>query len=504
MNKILTISWIIIISGSIFIAINRNKTDNKAEDTNTIEISKTDNTNTTTNTSISEKPSTKIKHPANIIPEITAPKRTYTEHIAIGDSYLQNGYIDKAIAEYYAASKSNSKSIEPLKKLGEAYLENNQGSLALETFNKAAKISPNSIEIFINIARAYISLNDIESAKNLVWQLDQNNIYVKYYSAIILILYNDLEGAKNHFSEIANTVNIEDQNLKIKAEKFLEDYELFDYFTEEETVYLKLLLAKTLTELNEYKASIPLLFKIIEEKNNYRDAWIVLGYAYLKTNQIPDAIDTLKQAKDIDPEKADTLFFLGLSYFANNETDKAIYYLEQASDLNFQPKDLLKMKLGDLYLLKKEYKKSAKNYEEVIAINPINLDMFVRSTWIYIEQLDKPKKALEISKKAVENFPEKGMSYNLVGWSYLAANKNNEAKEYFLIALDLNPNLDATHLNLGILYEKEKLINLAKEEFIKAYKLGNGNSITEIAAIKYNSLNTQELNNNIKANLTRQ
>ena len=69
---------------------------------------------------------------------------------------------------------------------------------------------------------------------------------------------------------------------------------------------------------------------------------------------------------------------------------------------------------------------------------------------------------------AVETHPDKAMSYNLLGWAYTAMEEYDEAEENLQKALSMDPKLDAVHLNLGWLYEKNGQETLAKEYYKKA------------------------------------
>ena len=478
MKKFLTILWIIILGGSIFIGVRLFKPDSQPGHIGEINTPTTD-TIIETPTNLSEKESL-----------------NYTEYINAGDKYYYEGYIEKAITNYNSAISLNSNSSQPLVRLAEAYLTNNQPSQAKEAFEKAQLLNPESIEIKLGIARSYLDLKDFENAKDIVWQLDITNYDVKYYTGVILVLYKDFEGAKTIFEEIKTlgpqTIPAANEILIAKAEKFLEKYETYSYFIQSESVYLETLLAKALTEVNEHQAAIRLIYGIIEEENNYRDAWIVLGYAYLNTNQPLDAIDALSQAKSLDPEKPETLFYLGLAYFADNDIDNAIYYIEKADKEGYEPKDQIDLKLGDLYSLKEKYNESAAKYEEVITKNPNNIDVFIKAIWINIDKLENPDKALELAQKTIQFHPEKAMSYNLAGWALTAQGEFESAENYLTQALKMEPNLDAANLNIGWLYEQQGSLTLAKEYYKKAYILGQGNSVANLAALRFNKLGQQE------------
>ncbi len=191
-----------------------------------------------------------------------------------------------------------------------------------------------------------------------------------------------------------------------------------------------------------------------------------------------------------------------MAYFADNDIDKAIYYIEKADENGFEPKDEINLKLGNLYILKENFKKAAQKYEEVISANSKNIDVFVRAVWLNIDKLNDTEKALSLSETAVEKHPNKAMSYNLLGWSYTAMDDFKNAEKNLKIALSMNSNFDAAHLNFGWLYEKKGNGPLAKEYYKKAYILGRGNSIGNLAAIRFNNLVEQDLQKNYQVDIT--
>lgn len=482
-NKLLTILWILIIAGTVFITIHKLKPkSDQLEKPETL----TDVTVTKDNKTIDNKNDEVPRKETN---------KTAADYTKLADEYLENEYYEKAIDNYEKAASLSPNSLEILLKLGDAYLKNNQPDQAKETFTTAAKIKPDSIDIKISLARSELNARQIEKAKEIIWLLDETNNTVKYYKAITLILYKDFDGAKKQFEAIYKADPKPTGDILKKTEKFMEAYTTFSYYKESDKIFLQLLLAKALTGVQENQAAIPLIYDILNTKNNYRDAWIILGYAYLNINKPDDAIDALTQAKDLTPEKPETLFFLGLAHFAKNDLNKAIYYIEQADKYGYEPKEQINLKLGDLYLLKEEYKKSAKKYEVVLKTNTKNMEVFIRAIWINIDKLNDPKKALELAQKAQEKYPKTAMSYNLLGWSYTALGDFDQAKENLQTALSLEPAFDAANLNYGWLYEKQGNALLAKEYYKKAYFLGKGNSIGTLAAVRYNKLTEKELQN---------
>jgi tetratricopeptide (TPR) repeat protein len=488
MKKLLTVLWIIIILGTIIISINIFKPK-----TSTTEIPETP----IVTTEPIETPEPGIIQPQ----EITETEETYTESLNSGDKYLADGLIQKAIESYKTATTKNPNSTIPLLKLGEAYLLNNDPKNAEDTFKKAEILAPDSIEIKMAIARSYLNERNIEAAKALIWELPETDPTVKYYKAITLVLYKNFDEAKTKFQEIISALEIPPQILE-NSKKFMDSFTTFSYFKEGEEIFLQTLLAKSLIDVKEYEASIPLLYDIIDQKNNYRDAWIILGYAYLNTDKISDSIYAFTEAKDLDEEKPQTLFFLGLAYFANNEIEKATFYIEEADKNGFEPKDEIYIKLGEIYLIQENFEKSEENFAKVLSLNTNNIGVFIREIWLNIDKLNNPEKALEFAYLAVEKYPNDSMSYNLVGWALTATEDYSKAKIYLTKALEIKPEFDAAYLNLGWLYDKQGLTTLAKEHYKKAYTIGNGNSIANLAAQRFNNLTEKELNKYYQADIS--
>jgi len=494
MKKSLIILWIIIIGGGAFIGLNyeklfKNKTTLNPENKINLE------------TPTKEQPNPITENPE---PKIQVTQKNYESYISSGDTHFVNKEYAQAIANYIPALEINPENIGLFAKLGESYLKNNEPEKAKDTFKKAQTLDPNSVFIKLGIARSYMNLRNIEEAKKLILEMDQTNNDVKLYKGIVSLLYTNFEEAKKLFKEISSTklANGEENPTVAKAKKFDNVFNLFSSFKEGDPLYLETLLAKALTEIEEYEVSIPLLYDVISKKSNYRDAWIVLGYAYLNTGKIADSIDSFSQAESISPDKPETLFFLGLAYFANDNFDRAIYYLEKADKAGFEPKDQISLKLGDLYLLKQKYKKSAEKYEKVLELNTSNINIFAKTVWLNIEKLDQADHALEIASNCLTYYPEKAMSYNLVGWAYAALNRFDEAETYLKKALAMDPNLNEATLNMGYMYERQGLKNFAQEFYKKAYLTGQGSSVSNVALVRYKALTDSDKNQYYQINIS--
>lgn len=458
MKMKLTVLWILIIIGTIFIAMHAFKPPSapyippEEEDVPVV---------------IEEIPF-----------EFDAEEKGYSELMAEGNRNMEEGYIERAIENFSKAIKLNSRSQDPLLKLGHAQLKNNQAAQAKLTFEKALQIAPDSITANLALAQANLGLQDIDSAKNIIWSLDPENPKVKYYRGIIYILAKEFDRAQRMFEEAG------DEN----SQRFLEAFRTFSYFKDSDPLYLNMLLAKVLAENEQYEAAIPFLFDILNRKSNYRDAWIVLGYSYLHTGKSKEAIEALSQARIFSPTHPQILFYLGLAHFTENNTKNAISYLEAADLAGYTPKEPIRIRLGDLYISEKMFEHAASTYRSILNTNTENLELFIRLVWLNIDELNNPEEALKLALKAMEHHPQNAMSHSLLGWAYTATGDYTKAENHLKTALSMHEDFDAAHLNLGWLYEKQGLFEKAKEHYKEAYMLGQGNAVGNRAAIRFNEL----------------
>lgn len=249
--------------------------------------------------------------------------------------------------------------------------------------------------------------------------------------------------------------------------------------------------------------AMPILFEVLKEQKDYRDAWIILGYAYLQTDKIHDAIYAFETAKTLDPQKPETLYFLGLAHFAQNDLAQAIPLIEQALQNGFEPSVQANQKLAEIYLLNKQFDKAAEKYEKIIEVNDSDVNSYIRPVWLYIDKLKNPQRAIALAQRAVEAHGTSAMSHNLLGWAYAANNQFEEGKTSLQKALEINPDLDAAYLNLGWIYEKKGSYNLAISNYQKANELGGQSAAANLAHERYNKLieAKQDLTETFKADI---
>jgi len=416
-----------------------------------------------------------------------ARNQTYEEHMTRGQLLETNTFYSLAIAEYQAANALSPKSADPFMKIGRIQLLTADYPKAETNFKKAIELQPGNVDAQIYLGRTLLQERKIDDARVIFNKMDPtNNQTVAYYQGILDAYAGDYDNSKKLLDKAISIGTSTD--LTKKAQNYLAAFSEFDFNQEGAPTHLKTLLGRSFAQTGEYQLAIPLLYDVIKNEKDYRDAWIILGYCYLNTSDYQDSVEALEQAKKLDPQDSQTFFYLGLAYYGKSDLQQAAADLEQAKSLGFQPVIQIDQKLAEIYLEMKNYEKSAQLYENVVALNDTDINYYIRPIWIYLEKTNEPIKAVSLAQKAYNNHPNQPMSYNLIGWAEVGNNQFAEAQKNLQKALDLDPKLDAAYLNFGLLWEKEGQADKALSYYSKAYKLGNGNSITNAAAERYNNL----------------
>jgi tetratricopeptide (TPR) repeat protein len=232
-------------------------------------------------------------------------------------------------------------------------------------------------------------------------------------------------------------------------------------------------------------------FEAIRDKGDYRDAWLYLGYSYLLSDNLVEAEKTLLKAKELDPYNDVTYFYLGLTELGLEKYQLSIRSFEKASGFGYEPAYQVQEYLGHNYYKLAKFDQAINAYRQVVASNFVGMDTLLRYSWLMIEYKKDYEAAIQNGIRAVELYPNKGMSYNLLGWGYLADDDLDLAIVEFEKALEIGEEIPAVYLNLGVVYMKQERYDLADENFAQAQrmaKLTSNESIYERASYERDRL----------------
>ena len=426
--------------------------------------------------------------------------KSYEELMKKAEVYFENGLYDLAIDSYTQASQKAELNKQPLLKIAAIQLLQKEYEKTKELSLHILDIDEHSGLAKLYLGQAYIGLEEFNNAKETFDSINSDDQKVQYYQGIMALFFEQYERGRG-LLEAASKKTTANETIARYALGFVNAMNEFDRYDAGLNSHLRVLIARGFAQANQPHLAKEVIWPVLEERRDYRDAWIILGYSYLRLNQYQDAVDALEEAKQQDPEKPETLFYLGLAYASNDQPEEAIEELNQAVENGYEPKIHAEQKLAELYFLIENYEDASEKYEDVISINASKIDYFVRPIWLYIDKLNEPKKALALSEKALLHHPGNAMSYNLLGWSQIANKDYINGRESLKKAISLQEDFDAPYLNLGWMYEQQNKFDKAKMYYKKAFETGDGSVIANRAADRYNNLLEKEKNNSFMVNI---
>ncbi|MBD3328050.1 tetratricopeptide repeat protein, partial [Candidatus Peregrinibacteria bacterium] len=273
----------------------------------------------------------------NIDPEIKIERaKTYEEYINRGTMLEEKGYLTLALSEYEAAAEQNPDKILPLIKMSEIHLQTEDLVQAKVYADLANEINSENIAAKTMLGRVLIADRKLNDAKAVFDSIKSHNQTSRYYQAMLTSYIGDHSNAKGLFKDAINMGG--SSEISSNAQRFIAAYNEFDSNQGGAPVHLNVLLSRAYVYAGEYQIAISLLFEALQEKKNYRDAWILLGYSYLEVGKFGEAVDALEEAIKLDSEKPQSYFYLGLAYYGLNNLPDAAANLEMARKKKYEPK----------------------------------------------------------------------------------------------------------------------------------------------------------------------
>jgi tetratricopeptide (TPR) repeat protein len=244
------------------------------------------------------------------------------------------------------------------------------------------------------------------------------------------------------------------------------------------------------------------LEKVTKIQPNNLEAWVLLADVYNRQRDYANAMTAFKKVIELDPNNAAAYLGLGDIQVRMQKPQEAAQNLEKALALD-PSKNEAKMFLGNAYEDAREWVKAAEAFEKYLATNPANAWMtyqhlgtcrfeagqFDQAAAAFAEAFKAQPQDQSIAYKLAQAY-ERGGKFSeaeaiylkLAGMSpkdainyyrsilamYDKANNVAKAIEAAQKVVDLNPNDEQSHYNLGFMYQKMQKYNEAISNYRKA------------------------------------
>jgi tetratricopeptide (TPR) repeat protein len=332
----------------------------------------------------------------------------------------------------------------------------------------------------IRLGKGYLSQGKYAEARDAFNQANQSDATTIYYQGLITSYFGDKTASVQFLNTLKGLPNV-DAKLAQNAQKVLDAYALFDTYQDGKPEFLAALIAKQFLSFGELDLAIGKLEYVLNKTPDYTDVSTLLGSAYLIKGNYEKAITIFTNS--LPNERPEVYYWLGIAHFYQQNYSKAIAAFQLSLDKGYRPQFKPHEKIADAYVYLNNFTQAVEEYKSAINTSDGQdyIDLYVRPVWLYIDKLKMTEEALTIATQAVGRFPRSAMAYNLLGWSQLGLGQYEQAKVSLDKAVELDPTLAATYLNLGNYYRAQNNPAQAIATYQKAVQYDKQGSIARAA-----------------------
>lgn len=316
-------------------------------------------------------------------------------------------------------------------------------------------------------------------------QKDDKSAGLQLYRGILSALLNKPEESRKLLKEVSETKSAEpiDSFFAEKARTILKVYDEWKSTVDGKTEYLQAMLAKSFDEIGEYELAIAMALDAVKTKDDYRDAWVTLGHAYLASEKFLEAESALDKALTLDSKHPEAYFYLSFAKRGLQKWQEAYDNIQKSREYGMPQNSFFESAEAEILYELGKYKEALALYEKALAEDKegASPDDYIRPIYLMVEVLDRKKDAKILAEKLFSYHPKNAMSYNLLGWTQLSLQNLDEAYENLTKALSMDPTIPAIHYNLGKLAEQENRPEDARKNYEQAFKLASEKGDESIA-----------------------
>ncbi len=377
--------------------------------------------------------------------------------LQIADLNNRMGRFDKAGEALHEMTLLDPSNKELKKTLAQTYARAGKFDEALKVYDDLRDIHPDDLEIQAEVAGLYLARGEYaRAAKEFDTLLARDTVSVEVKVHI----------GEMYFAQMAKDSTLAPVTRRLFeqiAAKHPDDWRSFWFLgaigsvTHDDTLSLRSF--RRVTELASWNA----------------DAWVYMSGVFLGKNNFSEVAHILESAVKILPDDFRVNFFLGLSYSRLNRNIDAARVLEHARQLN--PKDLDAIaQLALVYDAMRRFEDSDALYEEALKIDPENHLVLNNFAYSLADRDLQLERALEMSRKAVDQQPDNASYLDTIGWIYYRLGRYPEAETWTKKAISKGEVNAVVYEHLGDIYFRMNQRDLAIEHWNMALKLDEQNA----------------------------
>jgi len=205
------------------------------------------------------------------------------------------------------------------------------------------------------------------------------------------------------------------------------------------------------------------------------------AFELMEKNQIPEAIEKLRQALQLDPDNALAHFSLAVSLSGNNQESEAVEEYRKACTLDPHHADWFDHFAVSLALTGNQ-DGAVENFRKSLELDPSNAKAETEMGLVLVEK-GQVQEGLGHLRKAIEIAPEVADTHDALGWELAKAGQLDEGVEQLQKAVALSPSSPAYYSNLGYVLGLRGDWAQAVPALEKAVELSQGKAPQFLAAL---------------------
>lgn len=243
--------------------------------------------------------------------------------------------------------------------------------------------------------------------------------------------------------------------------------------------YASILIHKSLQFKSEgkfFKDIIDHVFSLLNQPNYSEadsDILKLLGKMYVHNQNWNFAALKLKQALKLNPNDAEIYFYLSKlhpSRMQKTGSTSKIKLLKKSIFLN--PAYVTPhLKLAQIYLKRREFKKAKRIYKHILSLNSRSIDALHGLGKMYLIQ-NEPVDFINTYKKILSIDPINSIAFYNLGIAYLNTKDIDRAEDFFRRSIEID-NYSNSYFYLGVIYALKRNPDKAIFNFSKSIETGN-------------------------------
>ena len=307
----------------------------------------------------------------------------------------QEGKIDEAIQLVEKARVKNPKALQPRLFLAEYYLQKNDADKALIIAQEASKITLRNSRVLALLGRAQLGTR--QGKKSLA----------TFHTLVELepdwaIAHYHLSQAQAYDNDLVNSQKSLELVLRLDA----------TYSP------AKLALGRLKLLANKTEEALKLARELQKSKDSEASGYLLEGDILMLAKKPAQASHAYQKSFDLAPENNKVVIKLYKSIISAGNTEDAFLILEKWLDTHPQDATIREV-LAIAYQTHGKAGHAAAEYEKIIKQYPDKSTVLNNLAWLYFEEKNEKKHALELAKKAHQLSPDNAAIMDTYGWILL-------------------------------------------------------------------------------------